>query len=65
MDEIHIMTFLLILLLTKLFTLQLGLLWEIKHFILMDLGTELPVLFHSDCTQGGVGALPYYFLAFY
>lgn len=37
---------------------QLGLLWEIKHFIIMNLGTELPIVFHSDPTHVGVGAFP-------
>lgn len=41
---------------------QLGLLWEIKHFIVMNLGTEMPVFFHSDFTQVGVGMFPSLFL---
>lgn len=41
---------------------QLGLLWEIKHLIVMILGTVLPVLFHSDFTRGGVGIPPFLLL---
>lgn len=41
---------------------QLGLPGEIKHLIVMILGTVLPVLVHSDFTPGGVGILPLLFL---
>ena len=42
---------------------QLGLLREIKHFIVMTLGLEQAALsHHGDFTQGRLGMLPWLYL---